>query len=549
VGRAGAAPADSSDWKTSPWPSPAERGEIAERSTPPHADLEIRRTPEDVGHAGREYRALYDIRADIRAQHGPEFLEEGAGGVRSERAVLGAIMRWDRKAVVLVGLGFGDESKGAWTDYFARTEPVHTVVRFNGGAQAGHNVVTPDGRHHTFAQFGSGTLVPGVNTHLSRFMLVNPFRLLQEDDALKTLGVSDALRRTSIDRRALITTPFQVAANRLRELARGDARHGSCGMGIGETMSDWLVLGAAALTAGDLADARVLTRKLAALRDLKIAQLADVLATLPDTEPVARERAILFDPSIIETCARVYQHLARSVRLVNEDHLGELLRLDGTVVFEGAQGVLLDEWRGFHPYTTWSTTTFENALTLLHEQAYDAEVVKIGLLRAYSTRHGAGPFVTEDSAVRASFSDAFNVQNDWQQSLRVGPFDAVAARYAVDVAGTPDLLAISHLDQLAQVTDPQMAVAYRCSLENTAVHDVAEVQTGQIVRLRPAADPHDLAHQERLTEVLTACAPVYRAAPQSPDAFAALVEDMLNVPVGLVATGPSARDRQPRGDG
>src|SRR4051794_37158626 len=146
-------------------------------------------------------------------------------------------MTWERGAIILSGLGYGDEGKGTWTDFLARTMPVHTVVRFNGGAQAGHNVVTPDGRHHTFAQFGSGTFVRGVNSHLSRFMLLNPIRLLQEADELRVLGVPDALARLSVDRRALLTTPFQVAANRLKELARGDARHGSCGMGIGETMS------------------------------------------------------------------------------------------------------------------------------------------------------------------------------------------------------------------------------------------------------------------------------------------------------------------------
>src|SRR5688572_22373604 len=122
-------------------------------------------------------------------------------------------MQEERSAVILVGLGYGDEGKGAWTDYLARTEPVHTVVRFNGGAQAGHNVVLADGRHHTFAQFGSGTFVRGVNTHLSRFMLVNTIRMLKEADELRGLGVGDALARTSVDRRALVTTPFQVAAN------------------------------------------------------------------------------------------------------------------------------------------------------------------------------------------------------------------------------------------------------------------------------------------------------------------------------------------------
>src|SRR6476659_8022754 len=148
-------------------------------------------------------------------------------------------MSWERRAIILGGLGYGDEGKGTWTDFLARTEPVHTVVRFNGGAQAGHNVVTPDGRHHTFAQFGSGTFVRGVSTHLSRFMLLNPMRLLHEADQIRALGVSDALAPLTIDRLAPVTTPFPVPATRLRELARGDARQGSCGMGIGETMSDW----------------------------------------------------------------------------------------------------------------------------------------------------------------------------------------------------------------------------------------------------------------------------------------------------------------------
>jgi adenylosuccinate synthase len=265
-----------------------------------------------------------------------------------------------RSAIILAGLGYGDEGKGTWTDYLARTEPVHTVVRFNGGAQAGHNVVLPDGRHHTFAQFGSGTFVRGVNTHLSRFMLLNPLRMLREDDELQALGVTDALTRTSVDRRALVTTPFQVAANRLRELARGDARHGSCGMGIGETMADWLAHGDEVIFAGDLLDPVTLGRKLRHVRDLKLDQLRDLLAALPQTDAVERERRILLDPDVIETCMRAYSHLAGEVRLVDEAYLGTLLVLDGTVVFEGAQGALLDEWRGFHPYTTWSTTTFKN---------------------------------------------------------------------------------------------------------------------------------------------------------------------------------------------
>jgi adenylosuccinate synthase len=453
-------------------------------------------------------------------------------------------MRWDRRAIILAGLGYGDEGKGTWTDFLARTEPVHTVVRFNGGAQAGHNVVAPDGRHHTFAQFGSGTLVRGVNTHLSRYMLLNPLRLLREDADLQRLGVTDALARLSVDRRALVTTPFQVAANRLRELARGDARHGSCGMGIGETMSDWLEHGERMLTAGDLADAATVRRKLRDVRAIKRAQLADLLAALPESDAVRGERRILLDDDVLEGTARSFAWLGANVRLAGDGYLGDLLSLAGTVVFEGAQGALLDEWRGFHPYTTWSTTTVKNALALLSEQGYDGETLKIGLLRAYGSRHGAGPFVTEDAGCRAAFSDPYNVLNDWQQGFRVGPFDAISARYAVEIAGEPDLLAVSHLDQLARLPEARLAVAYRYRGDDPDVGRYADVRDGLIVRLRPSPAPEDLAYQERLTRIVERCEPVYRRVPSDADSFLAAVEDVLNRPVGLASSGPTADDKR-----
>jgi adenylosuccinate synthase len=142
--------------------------------------------------------------------------------------------------VVVVDLGYGDAGKGTVVDWLcsrADAGPVHAVVRFNGGAQAAHNVVTSDGRHHTFAQFGSGSFIPGVRTHLSRFVLVDPLALAGEAAHLASLGVRDALDRVTVDRDALLATPYHRAANRARELARGDRRHGSCGMGIGETAS------------------------------------------------------------------------------------------------------------------------------------------------------------------------------------------------------------------------------------------------------------------------------------------------------------------------
>src|SRR5579884_2426180 len=98
-----------------------------------------------------------------------------------------------RRAICIADLGFGDAGKGTITDYLCRRLNAHTVVRYNGGPQAAHTVVTSDGRYHTFSQFGSGTLVPNVKTLLSRFMLINPLHMLKEERHLRELGVTDAL--------------------------------------------------------------------------------------------------------------------------------------------------------------------------------------------------------------------------------------------------------------------------------------------------------------------------------------------------------------------
>ena len=123
-------------------------------------------------------------------------------------------------------------------------------------------MVTADGRHHTFAQFGSGSFTPGVRTHLSRFVLVDPLALAAEAAHLASVGVSDALDRLTVDRDALLATPYHQAANRARELARGRDRHGSCGMGIGETVRYALDHPADAPRVADCAAPRRLARLL-----------------------------------------------------------------------------------------------------------------------------------------------------------------------------------------------------------------------------------------------------------------------------------------------
>ncbi|WP_188286163.1 adenylosuccinate synthetase [Streptomyces sp. CBMA29] len=361
---------------------------------------------------------------------------------------------------IVVDLGFGDAGKGAAVDRLCQDGTVQAVVRFNGGAQAAHNVVTADGRHHTFAQFGSGTL-RGVRTHLSRFMTVDPLALAAEADHLRAVGVPDPYALLSVDRAAPLATPYHAAANRLREQARGADRHGSCGMGVGEAAAYALAHPGDAPTVGDCASRPRLLRQLRLLRD----RLADELGPLP-APPV-------------EDCAEVLAAFARTVTLTDGSALHDLLRR-GPAVFEGAQGVLLDEWHGFHPYTTWSTTTFANAETLLAEAGTPGGARRLGVVRTYTTRHGPGPLVTEDPELTPLLPEPHNGHGRWQGAFRTGHFDAVAHAYAVEVCGGVDALAVTHLDAPARARGLRICRAY--GIDGTLVERLAPGPSGDLVR-------------------------------------------------------------------
>lgn len=403
--------------------------------------------------------------------------------------------------VIVADLGYGDAGKGTVVDWLCSPQgggPVHTVVRFNGGAQAGHNVVTADGRHHTFAQFGSGTFTPGVRTHLSRFVLVDPLALAAEAAHLATVGVHDALGRLTVDRGALLVTPYHQAANRARESARGKYRHGSCGMGIGETASYALSHPADAPLVSDCAAPRTLSRKLTVLRDWLTAELGG-----------------LDVPAATDLCD-AYRAFAAAVPLVDSGYLTRLLRA-GRAVFEGAQGILLDEWHGFHPYTTWSTTTFGNAETLLAEAGESA--IRLGVTRCYMTRHGPGPFVTEDPTLE--LPEPHNRNGLWQGPFRTGHLDAVALRYAVEVSGGVDAVALTHLDTAAR-HHLRLCRSYQVD--------------GQRLDRLAASQEHDLGFQERLTRLLLRARPDY----EDPGGdWPATIAELLNVPVALASYGPA----------
>jgi adenylosuccinate synthase len=417
------------------------------------------------------------------------------------------------QAFVVAGIGYGDEGKGTITDALVRRHGASLVVRYNGGAQAAHNVVTPHYVHHTFAQFGSGALA-GAATFIGEHVVVDPGALVNERQVLAHAG---GCLKITIDPRARLVTPFHVALNRIRETARGDARHGSTGRGIGETVCDSKVMPDHAIRAADILRPGVLAEKLDYWRGRKEQDARAVLQEYRDA------RNILGLHDAVDAWFGSGRDLgvnwmARCRQLAVMVSLGEpdaVLPRDGAVVFEGAQGVLLDETAGFHPYSTWSNTTFDHAFEMLHAvSAWD--IRRIGITRAYVTRHGPGPLPTEDE--REDPGSEYNKVGPWQGPMRYGAFDLATAGYAVDVLGGVDELAVTCLDHLSA----PVRVCHRYRLRG-----------GQTVRREDLRAGRSVDWTERL----------FTATPEyvetTPEAFCDLVGSELGAPVTIQSYGPA----------
>jgi adenylosuccinate synthase len=232
------------------------------------------------------------------------------------------------------------------------------------------------------------------------------------------------------------------------------------------------------------------------------------------------------------------------VELVEPEGLGKLLNQPGVTIFEGAQGVLLDEWYGFYPYNSWSTLTFHNADTLLNENNFKGETLKLGLIRGYATRHGSGPFVTEDEILTREVQDFHNTNNLWQREFRVGYLDLVALRYALRANGKVDGLVITNLDRMEAIPEWKVCDAYRFPGGKTALSGFFDVE-GEFIRdIRLPLEPTDLARQETLTRLLMEMQPVYTNCERAPRSYSEWVGQKLGVPLALLSFGPKAEQKE-----
>lgn len=328
---------------------------------------------------------------------------------------------------VIIGANYGDEGKGATVNYLATKNS--TVVRFNGGCQAGHTVVE-NGVRHVFSSFGSGTL-KGASTHLSRFFVFSPGPFLQERKALVDLGIEP---KVSIAPECLITLPIDVAINQTLEEKRGKDRHGSVGVGFGETVerSKKYPLQVYELFQKNLR--------------IKINEIYN--QWLPTR---CLELGLSFDDvyfkydknRFIEDCyqsANYFTIIHDAIICANEN-----------LIFEGAQGLMLDEDYGVMPYCTPSSCGLKNIGKLIPNQNVEAYYVS----RPYFTRHGTGPLLHED-IMPEWVVDKTNVANKYQGNLRFGYLDwnvvknnikkDITTNYNINVAKT--ISVITCMDQI-----------------------------------------------------------------------------------------------------
>lgn len=411
--------------------------------------------------------------------------------------------------IVMTDLGFGDACKGSITYFLSHLKKAHTIIR-SGGCQALHNVVTSQGVHHCHVQFSSGTLV-GSRTHLSEHMVICPYAILREGFELEKIYGS-VFEKMTIDENCLVITFFQRTFNRLRELARGDNRHGSVGMGIGETVADSKVLGDAAIFAKDL-NKPYLRDKLKFIREYKLKQLPEIIDQLDlSSGQVKEELNFLYDESVVDLGVETFNKLAKYVAIVGSDYLDTILTKEGTVIFEPSQGVLLDQDYGFYPYNTFVTTTSADILDLLKNHNYQGDILRFGLIRGYQHRHGAGPFVTEDSFLTEQLLDKYNCFHPWQRNWRVGQLDMVMLQYAIEVCGGPQNfngLAVSCLDLMLEKNIPyQICQSYSYLGFDKNLEDFFNFKDGKITGIKVYQGKNIIQHQEKLTNLLKNCHPV-----------------------------------------
>jgi len=426
------------------------------------------------------------------------------------------------QGLAVIGMQWGDEGKGKLVDRLAAD--VDVVVRFNGGANAGHSVQEGD-RRLALHLVPCGILHDGVLNVVANGVVADLSVLASELDALAAAGV-DVAGRLVISDRAHLVLPYHQRADALYEAAAaavsGEARRiGTTGRGIGPAYAD-KALRSTAVRAGDLLDPARLRARLRQATAIHNA-VGAALASLAD-EP--------FEPYDADAIADELEATSAAIRPLITDTgvlLAERLRAGARILFEGAHATLLDVDHGTYPYVTSSTCT-AGGIGPGAGVAPSTATEVVGVVKAYQTRVGAGPMPTED---RGALGERLRERGHEYGTTtgrprRCGWLDLVALRHAVRVGGATRL-AITLLDVLSGLERLSLCTSYR--IDGQLVHDLPS-DADALARAVP-----EYRDMDGFAEPIDRCR-TWDALPPAARAYVAAIEEDAGVPVSVVSVGP-----------
>ena len=345
-------------------------------------------------------------------------------------------------AVVLIGAQWGDEGKGKATDLLGGR--VQWVVRYQGGNNAGHTVVLPNGENFALRLIPSGILTPGVTNVIGNGVVVDPGALLDELAGLEARGVDTTRLHLSADAHLLM--PYHVAIDKVSERFLGKAKSGTTGRGIGPAYQDKVAR--VGVRVADVLDEKILRQKVEAALEFK----NQVLSKIYNRKALDPEQVVA---EVLEQAQGFRYRIADTRRELNE-----ALERGETILLEGSQGTLLDVDHGTYPFVTSSNPTAGGAAVGSGIGPTRITTV-LGILKAYTTRVGSGPFPTElhDEMGEYLRKTGGEVGVNTGRPRRCGWFDAVIARYATRVNGITDFF-LTKLDVLSGLDTVPICVGY-----------------------------------------------------------------------------------------
>ncbi len=418
----------------------------------------------------------------------------------------------------MIGLQWGDEAKGKIVDLLTQQNDI--VVRYQGGANAGHTVVL-DGKKYKLSLIPSGIFNPNVKSVIAGGVVINPASLLQEIDTLTSQGVAIG-GNLLISNRAHVIFPWHALEDRIFDSLSGKEAIGSTMRGIGPCYRD-KVGRSLAVRVGDLYRDD-LQERIEKIADLKKKQLRGLLS---DESALAE-----LDPAAIFAD---YSDYARRLKTYVCDTTAFLLNAvdaDKNILFEGAQGALLDIDHGTFPFVTSSNSSGTGVSS---GSGVPGGFIKksIGIIKAYTTRVGGGPFPSEqDNEIGQRIRDRGNEYGTvTKRPRRCGWFDAVAARYTARISGV-NCLSVMLLDVLSGFSELQICTAYE--LDGQKITDFP-ADTEDLRRVKCVYETMP-GWDEEITEIRD-----YDRLPENAKKYVERLSRLLHCPVEMVSVGPDRK--------